>query len=367
MRVAVLGAPNRRGLRVMRDLLERPEVSSVLLVGPNERDLARLVGAHDTLRVSAAAVPLTLKGISGAIAGADVALGCLDGGGEAELAAFEAALATGTPYVSACEDPETIEAMLRREPKSHAAAIAVPNMSWTPGISNLLVRAAAESLDSAQAVRIAWSVSRRDEGGDGLERLLAAWSSEAAVVEHGQRRSRPAGTGAHRVFFPQPVAWQRVSLVRGTEVLTLPELLDDLDSLVVEGGTDSGSMAAVARAAARTASAPGGRLGRAGRARLGILTRSAAAGLGPPAPGAGWSALRVDVRGRSGGFPRVATLGIVDHLSNLETAPLVVAGLMAGAGEVEASGIASPESAFDPRRFFIRLGERGVRAARLER
>ncbi len=367
MRVAVLGAPGGRGRRVVRDLLERPEVSSVVLVGPHERELARLVAAWDPRRVSAAAVPFTVEGISGAFNGLDVAVACLQRAGEPELTAFEAAVATGVPYVSACEDPDTIEAMLGQCAKVDAApAVAVPGMSWTPGVSNLLVRAAADQLDTIESVRIAWTVSRRDEGAD-LARLLAAWSGTAEVIEDGERRHRPAGTNPERRFFPEPVGWQRVSLARGAEVLTLAETVGDMRSLHVEAGTDGGSAASVALAAARTRGR-GGVLGRAVRPTLGVVARTAAAGLTPPnTRGSGWSALRVDVRGRSAGAARHETYGIVDHLGNLETAPLVVACLMAGWGEVQSRGISPPESAFEPGRFLALLAERGVRAAHLER
>ncbi|MEA2567741.1 MAG: hypothetical protein QOD49_2918 [Actinomycetota bacterium] len=365
MRVAVLGAPSQRGRRVVGDLLERPEVSGVVLVGPQESNLAVL----DPRRVETAPVPLTVEGISQAFSGLDVALACLESGGEGaepELTAFEAAVTTGIPYVSSCEDPDTIEAMLgKRAGANTFPGVAVPGMSWTPGLSNLLVRAASEQLDTVESIRIAWTVSGRDEGAD-FGRLLAAWSGDAEVIEGGQRRERPAGSRPSRCFFPQPVGWRRVSLARGAEVLTLPETVGDVQSMCVEAGMDGGSAASLARAATRTSRAPGA--GRAARPSLGVLTRSAVAALGPSASRAsGWSALRVDVAGRYAGRARTETYGIVDHLANLETAPLVVAGLLAASGEVQAHGVAPPESAFEPDRFLAILAERGVRAARLER
>jgi saccharopine dehydrogenase-like NADP-dependent oxidoreductase len=351
-------------------------VSGVVLLGPPEHDLARLAAVLDPRRAEAAQVPLTVEGISQAISGLDVALACLEGGqgGEAELTAFEAAVATGTPYVSSCEDPETIEAMLGQIPRpireeragrTQLPGVAVPGMSWTPGLSNLLVRAASEQLDTVEGVRIAWTVSSRDEGAD-LGRLLAAWSGDAEVIEAGQRVRHRAGTRSDRRFFPEPVGWQRVSLARGAEVLTLPETIGDVQSLHVEAGMDRGSPASLARAATRTPRAPG--TGRRARPSLGALARSAAAALGPSATRAsGWSGLRVDVEGRYAGRARTETYGVVDHLANLETAPLVVAGLLAACGEAQTHGVAPPESAFDPARFLAILAERGVRAARLER
>jgi saccharopine dehydrogenase-like NADP-dependent oxidoreductase len=348
-------------------------VSGVVLVGPpdHERELSRLVAVLDPRRVMGAAVPFTVEGIGQAFGGLDLALACLERGGageegiEQELTAFEAAVATGIPYVSSCEDPGTIEAMLgKRAGPGEFPGVAVPGMSWSPGLSNLLVRAASEQLDTIGSIRIAWTVSRRDEGAD-LARLLATWSGEAEVIEAGQRRLRRAGSRPDRRFFPQPVGWQRVGLARGAEILTLPETVGDVESFQVEAGMDGISAPSLARAAARPSRAAGTR---ARRPSLGALTRCAAAALRPSATRAsGWSALRVDVEGRYAGRERTETYGIVDHLANLETAPLVVAGLLAARGEVQAHGVAPPESAFDPARFLAVLAERGVRAARLER
>ena len=373
MRVAVLGGASRRGRRVIRDLLERPEVSGVVLVGPpeHERELSRLVAVLDPRRVVGAAVPFTVEGIAQAFGGLDLALACLERRAgeeriEQELTAFEAAVASGIPYVSSCEDPATIEAMLgRRAGPGEFPGVAVPGMSWSPGLSNLLVRAASEQLDTIGSIRIAWTVSRRDEGAN-LARLLATWSGDAEVIEAGQRRLRRAGSRPDRRFFPQPVGWQRVGLARGAEILTLPETVGDVESFRVEAGMDGISAPSLARAAARPSRAAG--TARAGRPGLGALTRSVAAALVPSATRpSGWSALRVDVEGRYAGRARTETYGIVDHLANLETAPLVVAGLLAARGEVQAHGVAPPESAFEPARFLAVLAERGVRAARLER
>jgi hypothetical protein len=374
MRVAVLGALSSRGRRVVRDLLEQPEVSQVVLIGAAGRDVARLAASFDSRRVAPAPVLPTVEGISDALHGLDVALACLDaaaeGAAEAELAALEAAVVSGVPYVSSCEDPETIAAMFTA--KSGDATLAIPGMSWTPGISNLLVRAGAEQLDGVRAVRVAWCTSRREDGADALGRLLVAWSGDAEVIEGGGLRRRRAGSRSESVFFPEPVGWQRVHLARGAEVLSLPALLGELDSLVVQAGLAGGSTASLARAVASTSRGPqpraGGAPGPSVRRRLAVLTRSAAAALAPLGPrGTGWSALRVDVTGRAGGSSRVMTFGLVDHLANLETAPLVVAGLMVGSGEAAGKGIVAPEVALEPGRFFSLLRERGVRAARLER
>ncbi|HEU5003634.1 MAG TPA: hypothetical protein VFW71_12785 [Actinomycetota bacterium] len=375
MRVAVLGAASSRGLRVVRDFLERPDVSSVVIVGQDERDLARLLGPLDPRRVIAAPAVFTVEGIAGAIAGSNVAVACLEGNPEAEMTGAEAALSAGVPYVTACEDPDIVTAMLaRRTTRPGGGSAVVAGMSWTPGLSNLLARAALERLEHVRSVRIAWCTSRNDEGSDGLERVLVGWSGVAEIMQDGTLTHHDPGAWAERVFFPEPVGWQRVHLVRGAEVHTLPQRYPGLDSLVVKGGMAGASTTALAHVVARASSGEPdpvrplpGASGGVTRLKLGTLTRGIASGLGPfSARPTGWSSLRVDATGRSGGATRVTTFGVVDHLANLEAGPLVVAALQLGAGQVPGAGVLAPEAAFEPLAFLRELGERGVRVARLE-
>jgi saccharopine dehydrogenase-like NADP-dependent oxidoreductase len=337
----------------------------MILVGPAERDLARLVGVLDPRRVTAAAVPATVEGIASALAGADVAVAALSNPAE-ELTAVGAAISANVPYVSSCEDPETIRAVLTAG-FGAVKATTVIGASWTPGVTNLLVRAAADHLDEVRSVRVAWATSRRDEGADGLGRLMLAWSGDAELIEGGRLGTAPAGTAGEQVFFPPPAGWQQVMLARAAEVLSLPAMLPGLDSLVVKGGLAGLSGAPPALALSMVARLS--MMGRgAGDARPGRLTRSALAALAPRGRRAvGWSSLRVDVSGRRDGQARELTYGMVDHLANLETAPLVVAALMVGRGETMIGGVAPPEAALDHERFLSLLADRGVKAAHLER
>lgn len=437
MQVAVLGATGGRGRRVARDLLERPEVHRVVLIGLTDADLGDAVLDAHRSRAVAAPVPLSVAGISSALDGMDVVACCLDAGEDpvaaarAELTTFEAARAAKVAYVTACEERDSIRAMRSQAPPAGGGPPLILGMSWSPGLSNLLVAMGAERFDHVEAVRIAWCTPRSDRGDDGLGRLVRTWAGEAEVIEEGGVLGRRPGSSGENVFFPEPVGWQRVHVVRGAEVDTLPTTLGRLESLMVKGGiggvpakalaqmvvrppllaspeglleagralhmdsddpgagASPGANGALAngplaegatvtktRDAKKAAPRSGGEARKAGRAgsrvgvhaRFGVLTRGLASGLTPSQPrAAGWSSLRVDVTGRAGGRIGTVTFGIVDRLANLESAPMLVAALLVGGGEVHARGVLSPEAAFAPARFLAMLGERGVRVATLER
>ena len=76
----------------------------------------------------------------------------------------------------------------------------------------------------------------------------------------------------------------------------------------------------------------------------------------------GWAAIRIDAIGA-----RTVTFGVLDLLSNLMTAPLLVSAALAGNRGINGVGVIPAEKAYDPGQFFEKLASRGVRVARLAR
>lgn len=366
MRVAVFGAASSRGRRAVRDLLDRPEVTRIQLIGPGSDQLAqRLVEAP--ISIDPARVAHSLLPSPASLAGIDVAVGCLDEDPDplaADRAALLLAQAAGVPYVSVAGQPEAVAALLAAHaveavtvpagPPGAAAApaveegaarapVAVVGMNWTPGLSALLAAAAAAQLDRVASVKVAWSVGRSD---DGAERYLAA------LLRRPETGGAARGLSGEAVFFPEPVGWQRVYPAAGAEPACLAGVLPG---------------AAVATLAGIAGGAP---LGLA-RVAGGALGRRLATGVTPlAARGAGWTALRVDVAGRCDGAERVVTYGVVDSLANLESATLLAACLLVGRGDVlgdSAGRVVPAGAAFAPQTFLAALAQRGVRVARLER
>jgi hypothetical protein len=93
--------------------------------------------------------------------------------------------------------------------------------------------------------------------------------------------------------------------------------------------------------------------------RLAGLAANLIAGRGDKA---GWVAVRVDIEGTDG---RV-TLGVLEHASNLATAPLIAAAQLVGQGTPK-PGTWTPEQILEPRDVFEAISKRGVRIARLIR
>lgn len=273
-----------------------------------------------------------------------------------------AAIAAGVPYLSPSSSPDVVEAVLALDNQARSAGtLVVAGMGWSPGITNLMVKSAVASLDSAEQVRIGWVASSAGSMSQGaLSRALDLLTGEATVRESGARLNFPAGEEPEPIFFPEPVGWRSLRLARASEPLTLPKNFPDLRDIVVKGGLTDSVVEAIVRSSAKLpASGP-----LASRGLTDKITRLA--GRVRPA-GQPWSAIRADVTGMKDGKEKTMTFGLVDQLPNLLVAPLVVAVKMLTGGAPALTGAMSPEAVFDPDDFFDRLAYRGVRLAALQR
>lgn len=285
----------------------------------------------------------------------DVVIGPRAADPEAEVAAAGAAIAARVPYLSTAGSPEVTEALIGLHGRAvEAGSLVIAGMSWSPGLSNLMAMMSVTSLEPPVDVRISWAVSSAGQTAEAaLARGAGALTGDAALLRGGSLRREPAGSGGVRVFMPEPVGWVRLRLARAAEPLTLPRSIPNLRELVVLGGL----IEPVASGLVRT------RVGGAAARKVSEKVISAAAKLRPPHP---WSALRVDATGGHQGITTTVTLGIVDQLTNLLTAPAVVAALMLPEVRERRTGVLAPENVFDPTNFFARLAYHGVRLARLE-
>ncbi len=273
-----------------------------------------------------------------------------------------AAIAAGVPYLSPSSSPDVVEAVLSLD--AHAQSVgtlAVAGMGWSPGITNLMVKSAVASLDTAHRVRIGWVASSSASMSQAaLSRALDLLTGESFVKQSGVRLNFPAGEQPEPIFFPEPVGWRNLRLARASEPLTLGATFPELKEIVVKGGLTDSVVEAIVRSSARLPAV--GPL--ASRGLTDKLTRLVGRVRPATQP---WSAVRADVTGIKDGRETTLTYGLVDQLPNLLVAPLVVAVKMLTSGADRPVGAMSPEAVFDPDEFFERLAYRGVRMAALQR
>jgi len=314
------------------------------------RDLGEVAGLEAVWEASA-------DNLASIVAGANVVIGCWDEVALEEQSA-EAAVSVGAAYVSCSQSPEAFEALAAFEEKATGAgSVIVPAMSWTPGLTNLMVGLAASRLDAVRRVDISWIVSSAWHGATrALMQALKPLSGEVVVFEKGWRLAS-GGTLEEEVYFPPPLGWQTVRLAAGPEPLSIAHSIQGVEQVHLKGGVTGPLADSLARAA------PANGQSLKSRAWLGLLAPLSHLRTSHES----WSAARVDVEGEKDGLPQTLTYGVLDQLPNLLSAPVVTAAVMVGQGLARGNGVLAPETAFEPELFLTTLAQRGVRIASLDR
>lgn len=160
-------------------------------------------------------------------------------------AAVEAALRLGVSYLDMAShlehDPFKAEQLRFHEPFGRLGKLALINAGAAPGLTNVLVALAADSLDEVTRVRI-----RLFENTESNE-PISTWSAEVAfdeatskprVYRQGRFRLARRFGEAEWFRFPSPIGEVRVVLMAQDEVATLPHFIRMTDLDVKAGGKD---------------------------------------------------------------------------------------------------------------------------------
>lgn len=276
---------------------------------------------------------------------------------EAGTAVLDACIEVGCDYLDVCNEADATVAMLERDEAAHAAGIrALIGMGSSPGITNVLVRAARDWLGEADEVSLSWVV---DVSGldDATRRHF--WHIFAPVGPGGMRGPVPAWEDLElrTVEFPEPLGKRLVVGLAHPEPITVPRFLgiDTVrsfgsvvpeDSLVVSwalarlGASDGEG----ARLALNDSEVPVAALA-SGLYQRYLETRAPTAYLG--------GGLVVDVWSGEEGvrFASAANISINEAIA----IPAMAGTMLMLEGGPEEPGVMAPEC-LDPAEFFPRLG-----------
>lgn len=138
---------------------------------------------------------------------------------------LDACIDRGTDYLDICDDADATLDLLARHDAAKAAGIrALIGMGSSPGTTNVLIRAAADALGSADSVDISWVVDVADLTPAALAHF---WHIFEQVDASGQRK--PVSTWEElerrQVSFPEPVGTQTVVELAHSEPITVPRHL----------------------------------------------------------------------------------------------------------------------------------------------
>jgi hypothetical protein len=354
MRVLLLGGTGIVGRRVAVELARTDEVTDLIVGGRNYETLRR---ATSLLGEKARAALLDIENdalLATACVQADVVVNCCGPAHLTELPVAAAATEAGVAYVSLGNDYAAAGAVADLDERAHSTgATLVAGCGLSPGITTLLTALAEEELDDVTETEISLAHSYRDLATEAhTAHLLHLLGEPGASINDYELELDRSGNSPHLVYFPEPVGWVEAVGCSHPELHNLKS--QGLRSVSVGLGlTEKGAMDALRALTLRPL------------VSTSMAQRMMNVALALPPRGPRWSAARVDVVGQSGGHTATVSLGVVDHLINLASSPMILATLKLGRGQ-RSAGAKSPAEAFDPREFLAQLGGRGTRVARLE-
>ncbi|MBI3910399.1 MAG: saccharopine dehydrogenase NADP-binding domain-containing protein [Armatimonadetes bacterium] len=360
MRVIVLGGAGDMGSRAVRDLAGQPEVESLVVADYDEARARALVASLNNPRISAARVDANDPGsLVDAMCGCDVAASAVGPFYRYEVKCAAAAIGARCHYVSLCDDYDAAQAVLELDQKAKEQDVTVlTGLGWTPGISNILARKAADAVDTVEEIKVAWGGSASDsEGFAVILHTLHIFSGRVPSFQNGRLVYVPAGSGKERVRFPAPVGEVNVFHLGHPEPVTLPRAFPGVRTVTLKGGLSEGFLNSLAILLNRL------RLTNTARQRevIGKLIKPLLPALGKIGrPACPCSAVRVDVKGTRGGKLERLTYGAADHMNHLTGVPLAIGTVMLGRGEITRRGVVAPELCIPPDRFISELARRGI-------
>jgi saccharopine dehydrogenase-like NADP-dependent oxidoreductase len=297
------------------------------------------------------------------LSGAAVAVNCAGPNYRNEVRVARAAIEARVPLVDINDDYEATFEMLALDGAAREAGIVVVlGLGASPGLTNVLVRAAAEQLDAVEEIHTAWVMSAADPGGLALSyHLVHSLPRTAFVVEDGRLTEvRPFVDGRERLEFPVPVGPVEVFHIGHPEPITLgrtyPDARHVCDKATFVPPVVNEWIVALGRIA-REAPSP---LTVAGREVLpedfaASCLRAMCKGI-PGVEPAG--ALRVEVAGRSGRRRRRVFFSSAGRLATGTGIPAAIGAIMIAEGKVTEKGVRPPEACLDPTELLYQLFDR---------
>lgn len=303
--------------------------------------------------------------LMGLMGDADVIVNCVGPNFKHEVPIARAAIQAAKPLVDLNDEYKTTLEMYELDGPARAANVTVVmGLGASPGVNNILVRAAADELSEIESIHTAWVMSGADPGGVALSyHLLYSLSDKAFVIDGGERREvRSFIDGRESIEFPPPVGRMDVFHIGHPEpltlsrcypevpyiddkatfnppsvndlILTLGKLVRDLKGPVMVGGRDLEIMDFAAAY-----------LNKRGKRMSGV-----------PLPGA----LRVEVLGRKGKKRLKYVYSSAGRIAQGTGIPAAIGAEFILSGKITRKGVLAPEECIDPHPFLHELLKRKI-------
>ncbi len=292
--------------------------------------------------------------------GHDVVVNCAGPNYRYEVPVALAAIETGVNLVDLNDEYATTEEMFTLDADARRAGITIIlGLGGSPGVNNVLVRAAANQLDAVEEIHTAWAMSARDPGGPALAaHLLCSLSDRALTVEDGRIREVESFVdGRETVDFPAPVGPLDTWHVGHPEPLMLKRSFPEARRIADKATFNPPAVNGLIRDLGARVRARGGPVSQEPRsicamesAAAEFLSRCETFRDVPPE-----AALKVMVQGRKKGRLVRVCFSSAAMLAPATGIPAAIGALMLLNGRVAAKGVLPPEQCLDATDFIYEI------------
>ena len=357
MNIIVFGGAGDMGSRAVEDLARTDGVARVTIADRAEGAAERLAHslADAPAKVDVAVVDARdHEALVAAMQGYDVAASALGPFYVFETRLVRAAIAAGVHYASVCDDwsaaAEVLDVFDR--PAREKGVTILTGLGTSPGLTSMCARQLADGMESVDRADV-YVYQPLDGGGEAVLRHVfyvmsgevACWSEGAVCMERALSRS-------HRVSFPK-FGRIRVWNMGHTEPVTLPRFIPGVKESRFYMGYGRGAYFFVVPCKLGLFNSP--RMRDWASRFLSLAERFI------PGRGKSIGAIRVEVKGHSGGGAVEQMLCGIGNMREATGVSLAVGATMLGRGEVTVAGggAYAPEGCLDPALFLLRMREKG--------
>jgi saccharopine dehydrogenase-like NADP-dependent oxidoreductase len=248
----------------------------------------------------------------------------------------------------------TLDADARR-----AGVTVILGLGGSPGVNNVLVRAAANQLDAVEEIHTAWAMSAFDPGGPALAaHLLCSLSGRALTVQNGSLVEVESFVdGRETIDFPEPVGALDTWHVGHPEPLTLSRSFPEAKSITNKATFNPPEVNGVIRSLGAQVRELGGPVSRERRsidamesASAEFLRRCKGVTHAPAE-----AAMQVMVQGRKKGRLVRIFFSSAAMLAPATGIPASIGAMMLLNGGIAAKGVLPPEQCVDPTDFIYEI------------
>jgi saccharopine dehydrogenase (NAD+, L-lysine-forming) len=293
----------------------------------------------------------------------DVAVNCAGPNYKYEAAVARAAIKAGVDLVDINDDYEATYEMFKLDKEAKKAGITIIlGLGASPGVNNVLVRAAANRLDEVEEIHTAWVMSGSDPGGLALSyHLLRSLSGKAQTLQNGKWIEVDSfKDGRERIEFPEPVGPLDVYHIGHPEPITLAKTfpnaryVDDKATFIPNKVNDwIVSLGEMVRTAPGPIQVNGNSIDAMDFAAS-YFHQKCKSMINVEKKGA----LRVTVKGKKRGKDRTVNFSSAGRISMGTGIPASIGAIMLVQGKIDQKGVVPPEACIEPNDFLYEILDR---------